>query len=168
MKTLHESINNVLPPKLFLLFFSNPDYFNQIFPGIILPPLFLSQKNVSQACVMLSLSNSFPGVIAYKRNLLVSQIILKRYFRFSFISIGVPVTIPNITNKITNKYEAAVKYALYTLGLHTMAHVHQDGGVYRTLMTDPGRRPLTDTIDFNTNLNGVLCNPSSLPLTIVV
>jgi hypothetical protein len=155
MATLHELVNlNVNPNASSLLFFSNPRFYSQVFPDIHLPADFLVRKNVSQNQVMTTLPNVLSNVAELKRKLLFSRIILKRYFRFTYVPIE-----PTLFD--LNNYEAAIKWSLEQMDLYTIAHLHGNGRkVYGNLRI--GQIPLNDTIDFDTNLLGKIYNPRSL------
>jgi hypothetical protein len=140
-----------------LLFFSYPDFCCQLIPKTILPPLFNGRivglgrkRNVTQQEVITNIPmlNASVAHDTLVKEIIVSRIILKKYFRFTYC------TIPIIGD--LKKYEAATKFALEKMGGYTIAHCY-DYITYVAL--SKGSYPLADVIDFDTNLAGVIYNP---------
>jgi hypothetical protein len=150
---LYNNVNIVLGYRT-LLFFSHPTFIRYLFPGLILPPNWLNPKNQSQIRVITDLLPLNPANTQLKEliiQMIVSRIILKQYFRFTYARTP--------KDKFTKEYEAATKYALEKMGLFTIATAH-DSRTFMILLA--GYLPLGDTIDFDTHLRNVIFNPNNI------
>ncbi len=141
-----------------LLFFANPTFLLQVFPTIVLPSgTYITKVNVTQDEIIksvLPINLGNPAIVNHVHKMIISRIILKKYFRFTY------ALIPAANLK---EFEAATKIALERMGLYTLAHVHGKGiTTYKKLRL--GEAPMNDVIDFHTYLFGQIYNPLNLPL----
>lgn len=153
-RNLNKYVNKV--PGYFSMIFHNSPYFiSEIIPDIKLPEpenwIHLQNVNINDLIMKLVPLNKHSQYLnELMIKLLVSQVILKRYFKFTCINAPVNINLYDL--------KAATKFTLEKMGIFTISEAHSIA--YRQLLA--GIFPLNKTIDFDTHLRNVIFNPNNV------